>query len=779
MPPVSDLVQDSKLETTFYGNCTRHVYHVSGANPRERKMRKEEHWERCRNLGTGTFGTVWLEKLAAGNDEDKYRAVKEIRKNVKLSGAIDYGRELEAIAKFSHQKYNMCFVKSFGWFESPECVFIAMEYFPLGDLQNHLSSPLLEIDTQQITFQVLEGLSFMHYNGFAHRDLKPANILVQSGGPDWWVKIGDFGISKRVGEGLTALRTFSGTPGFLAPEVLAQNGYFGDYNSGAGGEYTLAVDIWSLGEIAFRALTGEQPFPIRSLKAYVKGTSPFPVEVLQAHGVSEEGCDFLNSLMAPIPKDRLTARDALSHIWIEHQKLSLAVSKIQSPTTGEKISLEYPTTEASARWSTVDAATPKPNILENPAVTGEPPNMPWPVKDTTSMTAYGETVASASSDHAFMLQDKQKALGVESRMPEGISSGASAVAFSPDGKLVAAASLDNSVKLWYSATGAVYRTLKGHSQRVYVVIFSPSGELLASASWDKTIKLWDPAAGEVCYTLDVQPNFVYAVTFRLVYHATLMNDILVDRYYGEAMGAISLGDSATGREWYRLEGHSCDSGQDNLFYAHPFSLAGQMMTYRGIREYRKEVGGSLFINTTLRKVHRTLLGRPVWSRVYNVAFSPDGRLVASTLLGGIVTLLHPSRGTIYHQLRGHTGRVYAITFSPDGKLLATASRDRTVRLWSSTTGAERQTLKGHSGPVKAVAFSSDGKLVASASLDKTVKLWDPTSGAVHQTLRGNSDEIYAVAFSPDGKLVASASSDKTVRLWDTVTGAGKYSLASS
>ena len=84
---------------------------------------------------------------------------------------------------------------------------------------------------------------------------------MKSKGPDWWVKIGDFGISKRAEEGLTALRTLNGTPGFLAPELLAQFGLFDDSDFDMSEEYTVAVDIWSLGEIVFRALTGTQAFP--------------------------------------------------------------------------------------------------------------------------------------------------------------------------------------------------------------------------------------------------------------------------------------------------------------------------------------------------------------------------------------------------------------------------------------------------------------------------------------------------------------------------------------
>jgi len=106
MPPVSDIVRDSKLETEFCSGYTQHAYSRAGATLSQRRIRTEERWVRERLLGTGGYGTVWLEKLITGNEEGTNRAVKVIRK------PVDYSREIEAIAKFSHPKVreSFCFL---------------------------------------------------------------------------------------------------------------------------------------------------------------------------------------------------------------------------------------------------------------------------------------------------------------------------------------------------------------------------------------------------------------------------------------------------------------------------------------------------------------------------------------------------------------------------------------------------------------------------------------------------------------------------------------------
>ena len=127
-------------------------------------------------------------------------------------------------------------------------------------------------------------------------------------------------------------------------------------------------------------------------------------------------------------------------------------------------------------------------------------------------------------------------------------------------------------------------------------------------------------------------------------------------------------------------------------------------------------------------------------------------------------------------LEGHSSSVYSVAFSQDGKIVASGSVDKTIRLWDTATGKSLQTLEGHSGYVFSVAFSQDGKMVASGSYDKTIRLWDTATGKSLQMLEGHSSYVSSVAFSQDGKIVASGSSDKTIRLWDTTTGKSLQTL---
>ncbi|MEG4489010.1 AAA-like domain-containing protein, partial [Microcoleus sp. D2_18a_B4] len=119
-----------------------------------------------------------------------------------------------------------------------------------------------------------------------------------------------------------------------------------------------------------------------------------------------------------------------------------------------------------------------------------------------------------------------------------------------------------------------------------------------------------------------------------------------------------------------------------------------------------------------------------------------------------------------NHLEGHNNSVWSVAFSPDGKTLASASSDNTIQLWDLQSQKPIATLTGHSNSVRSVAFSPDGKTLASASSDNTIKLWNLQSQKPIATLTGHSNSVRSIAFSPDGKTLASASSDNTIKLWN-------------
>ncbi|MEX0270165.1 NB-ARC domain-containing protein [Leptolyngbyaceae cyanobacterium UHCC 1019] len=380
------------------------------------------------------------------------------------------------------------------------------------------------------------------------------------------------------------------------------------------------------------------------------------------------------------------------------------------------------------------------------------------------------------------------------------------VGFSPDGKTLASSGTDRSVRVWDVESGRCLQVLTDHTGCVWSVSFSGDGQQLASSSEDQTVRLWN-LQGQCLRILQGHTQSVYSVHFAPDQQtlASSSNDTTIriwDVSNGNCLSVLQEHTSGVRCVRYSPDGQRLASSSHD----------GSIRLWNGQLHSKPSSSNPSFINSSVKLLH----GHTDW--VWDIAFSPDGRVLASTGRDSTLRLWSVPDGQSIHVLKGHAHDVYGLAISADSQLLASAGQDNTVRLWHLQSGQSLKTLRGYTGGIQSLSLSPDNQILASSRQDETIQLWrlqldskpqlhphktfsSPTrwissltnlsfspdgqtlainrhdgSIALWNIQTGHLDRwsahnaaVWTVLFSPGGQILASSSFDRTVRLWDVQT----------
>ena len=374
-----------------------------------------------------------------------------------------------------------------------------------------------------------------------------------------------------------------------------------------------------------------------------------------------------------------------------------------------------------------------------------------------------------------------------------------ALAFSPDSKMLASGGKDNLVRLWETATGKEIRQFQGHRDSIISLAFSPDGKLLASTGGsDGTVRLWQVENGKEIrqWRPSREGAWFYLVAFA-------RNGFMLAAT--ESTGAIRIWNIATGRDVGKNFGHPgvmslafvpdsksiVTSGNwDKAVYHWEISSGKLLRRFKanGTTAALSRDGKTIAYQDGRIKLVDLATGKEIGQLaghsdmvITGLAFSPDCNSLISA--GEDMTI------RVWNMLTAKTIRVWntvtakeiyriagvgklGLALSPDGKILA-AIAGCTIRMWEVNTGTEVLAFDGHRDKVQTIALSPDGKTLASVGIsNKTVHLWDTASSKEIRRCTGHEDWVISLTFSPNGKILASGGGtrDPTICLWEVTTG---------
>lgn len=397
----------------------------------------------------------------------------------------------------------------------------------------------------------------------------------------------------------------------------------------------------------------------------------------------------------------------------------------------------------------------------------------------------GKRVASASDDKTVRIWDV--ATGAEIMVLE-CSDCVYSLAFSPDGRHIASGGEDRAVQVWNVTNGSKVMTLRGHDAAIWGLAFSPDNKLIVSGSDDKTIKVWDATSGVEVKTLQGHDADLYMVTFSPdgKHIASSSSD-----------KTIKLWDVATGTEIKTLHGHKkwvwpvvyspdgthiVTGGGDKTIKVWDTTTGAERMTLHGhsgaVNSIVFNLDGKQIISGSDDRTIKvwdidtgdeimTLRGHA--NGVESVAFNPVVERIYSASDDGTIKVWNPFIESEFFTLRGIRG-FWNVVFSPDGERIAAAGGPNVIKLWDATTGAEVMSLRGHESSVNSIDFSPDGERIVSGSSDETINVWNTKTGTKEMTLTNHEMQVSSVAWSPDGKRIVSGSLNGNITVWDVTTG---------